>query len=123
MKSVQSVALFIAWLLRFFSPTRWLTSNCHLAGFLVGVDDDVIAVQDFAVENLQRQRILHQLLDRALQRTRAEVRVVALREQKIFGCVRQLERNLAIGEQAANVFQAQLDDLAPAAPCRAGGRR
>ena len=35
----------------------------HLAGLLVSVDDDVVAVQDFAVEDLQRQRILHQLLD------------------------------------------------------------
>ncbi len=31
----------------------------HLAGLLVGLDDDVIAMQDFAVEDLQRQRILH----------------------------------------------------------------
>ncbi len=93
-----------------FSPTRWLTSNCHLAGFLVGVDDDVIAVEDLAVEDLHRQRILHQLLDRALQRACAEVRVVALGEQQFFGCVGQLERNLAVGKQAANVFQAQIDD-------------
>ena len=38
----------------------------HLAGFLVGIDHDVIAVQNFAVENLQRQWILDQLLNRAL---------------------------------------------------------
>src|ERR1700734_3232367 len=30
----------------------------HLAGFLVGIDHDVIAVQNLAVKNLQRQRIL-----------------------------------------------------------------
>ena len=70
----------------------------------------MIAVQNFAVENLQRQRILNQLLDRALQRTRAKVRIVTLREQQIFGRIGQLQRNLAIGEQAANVFEAQLDD-------------
>ena len=34
-----------------------------------------------------------------------------MREQQLFGRVGQLERNLAIGQQAANVFQAQLDDL------------
>jgi hypothetical protein len=31
----------------------------HLAKAFVGVDDYVVAVQDFAIENLQRQRILH----------------------------------------------------------------
>ena len=45
-----------------FSPTRRLTSNVIFPG-LVGIDDDVIAVQNFAVENLKRQRILHQLLN------------------------------------------------------------
>ena len=58
-----------------------------------------------------RQRILHQLLDGALQRTRSEVRVVALREEQVFCRVGELERDLAIGQQAANVFEPQLDDL------------
>ena len=38
----------------------------HLGGFLVGIDHDVIAVQNFTVENLQRQRVLDQLLNRPL---------------------------------------------------------
>ena len=49
----------------------------HLAGLFVGVDDDVLAVQYFAVEYLDGERILHQLLDRALQWTRAEGWIVA----------------------------------------------
>ena len=67
LRSVRSVALFIAWLCRFFLADALADFELHLAGFLVGVDDHVIAVQDFAVENLQRQWILDQLLDRALQ--------------------------------------------------------
>ena len=35
----------------------------HLAGLLVGVDDEVVAVQHRAVEDLERQRVLHQLLE------------------------------------------------------------
>src|SRR5208337_2603383 len=94
----------------FFADAR---ADCerHLACLLVGVDYDVVAVEDFAVENLERQRILHQFLNRALQGARAEVRVVALGEQQVFGGVGQLERNFAVGEQAADVFQAQLDDV------------
>ena len=71
----------------------------------------MIAVQDFAIQNFQRQRILHQLLDRALQRTRAEVRVVAFGEEQFLGGVGELERNFALSQQAAYVFEAQFDDL------------
>ena len=50
-------------------------------------------------------------MDGALQGACAKVWVVALGEQKLFGCVGQFQRNLAVGQQAANVFQAQIDDL------------
>src|SRR4051812_22152007 len=83
----------------------------HLAGFLVGSDDQMIAVQHFSVENLQSERILYELLNRALQRTRAEVRVIALGEKQIFRRIRELERNFAIGEQAPHIFEPQFDDL------------
>src|ERR1700682_1902 len=86
--------------------SRWLSSRLcrhflaysladfedHLAGFLGGIHDYVIAVQHFAVEDLQRQRVLHQFLNRALERTRPEVRVKALCEEQLFGCIGQLER-------------------------------
>ena len=70
----------------------------------------MIAVQNFAVQNLERQRILNHLLDGALQWTSAIVWIVALRKQQVFGRIGQLQRDLAVGEQAANVFEAQLDD-------------
>lgn len=38
----------------------------HLSAFLIGVDDHMIAVQHFAVENLQSEWILHHLLNRPL---------------------------------------------------------
>src|SRR5579864_1341965 len=98
--------------------SRWLLLShpladfeLHLAGFFVSVDHDVIPVENFSIENLQGEGILNQLLDRPLQRTRAEVRIVPLREQQFFRAIGQFERDLALGEQATYVFQPQLDDL------------
>src|SRR5437899_750955 len=70
----------------------------------------MISVQDFTVENLQRQRILNELLDGTFQRTRTKVRIVALRQEQVFRCIGEFERDLAIGQQTANIFQPQLDD-------------
>jgi len=51
----------------------------HLSRFRI--DDDVVAVQHLTIENLQRERVLDQLLDCTLQRTRAEVGIEAFGEQ------------------------------------------
>jgi len=50
-------------------------------------------------------------LNGALQGTGSEVGVVTLREQQFFGGVGELDRDLAIGEQAAHILKAQLYDL------------
>src|SRR6266849_50137 len=83
----------------------------HLVGTLIRVHDHVVPVQHSAVQDLQRQGILHQLLDSPLQRTRAEIRVKALGEEQVFRGIGQLKRNLALGQQTAHIFQAQVDDL------------
>ena len=72
----MNLALCFRW---FFLPDALADRELHLAGLFVRVNDHVIAVQHLAVENLQCQRVLHELLDRPLQRTRSEVRIVALR--------------------------------------------
>ncbi len=59
------LALFSC-LLRYFFADAFADLELHLAGFLVGVDDDVIAMENFAVENFQGKRILHKLLNSAL---------------------------------------------------------
>ena len=71
----------------------------------------MIAVQHLAVQNLQRQRILHQLLDGPLQRTSAEVRIEAFGEQQILGGVGELDGNLALSQQAAHILETKLDDF------------
>src|SRR6266404_4338991 len=83
----------------------------HLPRFLIRVHHNMVAVQHRAVENFQRQRILHQLLNRPFQRTRSEVWIVAFGEEQLFRRVGELQRNFAIGQQAAQVFQPQVDDL------------
>src|SRR5262244_1612010 len=54
----------------------------HLAGFFVGVNDHMIAVQNFAVEDFERERILNQFLNGTFQRTCSEVGIVAFGEQQ-----------------------------------------
>ncbi len=68
---------------RFFFAHPLADLKGHLARAFIRVDDDVVAVQYFAVENLERQRILHQLLNGALQRTRSEVWIVAFGEEQL----------------------------------------
>src|SRR5437660_5966921 len=83
----------------------------HLAGALVGLNNNVVTVQYLAVENLQCKRILHQLLNGACQRASDEVRVKAFGEEQLFRCVGQLDGNLALGQQAAHIFETKLDNL------------
>lgn len=49
-RSVMPLAPCFGWLFFCFVAAYF---EGHLAGFLVGVDDYVVAVQDFAVQNLQ----------------------------------------------------------------------
>ena len=76
------------------------------------VDADRVAVAEVAFEQPQRERVLEQPLDRALQRTRAVGRVPARLDDRLLRGVRQLEREPALGEPLAQALELQLDDLA-----------
>src|SRR5215470_2345764 len=71
----------------------------------------MVTVEHIPVKNLERQRVLDKLLDRALQGTGTESRVVALVEEQFFGGVGQLDRDFAVGQETAKVFEAQIDNL------------
>src|SRR5207248_11401694 len=58
-----------------------------------GIHHDVITMQYFAIEDFQRQRILNQLLDRALQRSRAKRRIETFSEQQLTRWIRKLYRS------------------------------
>ena len=94
-----------------FLPYPLADLEGHLARFLVGVDDHVVTVQNLAVQDFHRQRILHQLLDGALQRTCSKVWIVAFGEEQLFCGVGQLQRNLAVGEQTAQILETLVYNL------------
>src|SRR5580704_10296398 len=83
----------------------------ELLGLEVRIDLHVVAMQHFAIEDLQRQRILYQLLDGPLERTRAVVHVVTLGKDQLLRRRSNVQCDLAVGQQSAKVFQPQVHDL------------
>src|SRR5438270_11986700 len=77
----------------------------HLASRFVGVDNYMVTVQHFPIQDLQSQRVLHQLLNCTLQGPRSEVRIVAFGEQELARGIGEFQRNLALSEQPPQVFQ------------------
>ena len=63
----------------------------------VGVQRHVVAVQHGAVEDLHRQRVLHQALDGALERARSVGAVVAGLEDRRARRVGEFKRDVAVG--------------------------
>src|ERR1035441_10600228 len=74
---------------------------------LRGVDEDVVAVADCAVEDLCGERVLHQALDGALQWPRSVGAVVAGFEDGLARGSRQLDGDLAVGQQLLQVREAK----------------
>src|SRR5688572_7541322 len=77
----------------------------------VDADDDVISLREPSLEHSHRQRILEQALDRPLQRTCTERRIVALRRQYFPGSGCQLQTQLPVGEQLLQASQLEIDDV------------
>ena len=63
-----------------------------------------------AFQDLQRQRIGQQLLNRPFQRPRAKRRIIAFAEQRLPGGRSQLQRDLALGQIFAQRLQLDVDD-------------
>src|SRR5688572_20235353 len=74
------------------------------------IRDDVLARLDAAFEDLQRQRIRKQLLNRALQRPRAKRRIVALAEERFPRSRRKLQRDLAVHQVPPQRFELNIDN-------------
>jgi hypothetical protein len=74
------------------------------------VDLHCRAIRDFAAEQLFGQRILQVALDRALERPRAVDRIVADPAEPALGGIAELERDLAVLEQALHPPDLDLDD-------------
>src|SRR5450631_1322324 len=75
------------------------------------VDCDLVAVADAAIEDLSGERILDQALDGALERTGSVGAIVAGFEDGLARGRRQVDGDLAIGQQLLQVSEAEIDDV------------
>src|SRR5213594_21094 len=75
-----------------------------------GGDDDGVAIAEASLEHGEGEGVLNQLLDRPLERTSTEGRVVALLGEHALRVRRHVECDLALGEQALEALQLQVDD-------------
>src|SRR5205823_3939581 len=80
------------------------------------VDLDLVAPRELADQDLLRQRILDVLLDRALQRARAEVLVIAVVHEETRGRGRQPERELLVAQALLDLAQQDRHDLGDVLP-------
>src|SRR5689334_10916140 len=98
------------------TPTRCtrIESALHELEALVAFDvaTDGRSIHVAAVEDLLGERILHRLHDGALQRTRAERRLVADVDEAHLRRFRELEAELAIGDELLEAPQLDVDDAA-----------
>src|SRR5262249_30270764 len=101
-------------------PLRSLLSRAHrlLCWFArelqrslpVRTDDDRIAVHELALEDGHGERVLNESLDRPLEGTCPEGRVVPFLGQHALRLWRHLERDLSLGEQLLETRELQIDD-------------
>ena len=102
-----------------------LRRRCNLAvelqSLLAGADHDLLAVLDAAGEDHFRQRILHRLLDHALERPRAVGRIPAFFGQPIARRGLELDGDLAILQKPRQALHLDVDDAAPCPTSAAGG--
>ena len=64
--------------------------------FSIRINRKRVAGNHFAVEQLHGERVLDEPLDRALQRPRPELRIVALAEEKVVSFIRQGESRFCV---------------------------
>src|SRR5437870_586534 len=102
-------------------PTSLDTSGCHWLfrrhafephrfALAVAIHQDVIARQNLAFEDLQRQRILNETLNRAPQRPRAVSRVVAFAQENFLCRSSEFQCDVAFGEKRFDALKEQVDD-------------
>ena len=77
----------------------------------IGFDCHVVAVQHFAIEDLDSERILHEFLQRAFERARAIRAVVAREQELVLRALGHLKRDAAVREQVLHIFKPQADDV------------
>src|SRR5688572_23620833 len=77
----------------------------------IALHDDVISLGKSPLQDGKCQRILQQTLDRPLERTRPESRIVSLGGEHLARLRRELERELSVSEKLLELLELQLDDV------------
>src|SRR6476469_9103274 len=124
MVSTIGVVVTLSWPRRAAGPARrraTAASNgpkrCISTGRRVGapaaggrdVDFDLVAAAELAHQDLLAERILHELLDRPLERTRPVVLVVPLLHQELEGALGELD---LVAQPPLHLLEEDGDDLA-----------
>ena len=92
-------------------PPRAQYWVCTVEAMPEGMGADFVAIDEFAIQKLAGQRILQLLLDRALQRSCAEGRVVALVHDLLPGGIREFDLYVAVIQTLSQVIQLNIDNL------------
>src|SRR5205814_5742513 len=88
-----------------------LTLSLQLQGFAFGGNLDRVARLEFPLEQSEGQRIEESFLNGSLQRPRAELRVIAVARQELFGGLVQVEGQLLLRQALLQAFELNLHDL------------
>src|SRR5882672_587017 len=91
-------------------PLR-LSGEIQLAARLEDIDENGLAVTDFAFQDAASERRFDLALDRAFERARAVIRVVARADQMRARGVGQLQFDVAFGQALSQPVELYLDDL------------
>src|SRR5258707_15487072 len=96
------------------SGRRWLfrrhAFEPHRFALAIAIHQNVIARQNLAFEDLQRQRILNHALNSAPQRPRAVSRVVAFAQENFLCRSSKFQRDVAFGEKRFDALEKQADN-------------
>src|SRR5688572_21054799 len=97
----------------FFSGLRGAAQNPEVELFAIGreIHFDLVALRELGEEDLLRERILDELLDRPLQRPCTEFLIIAVLHQELGGGLSQLERELLVTQALLNILEEDRHDL------------
>src|SRR5688572_17869840 len=79
--------------------------------FTITLNDDDVAFIELALEHFHREWVLHQSLNRALERASTKSRVVTLRRNEIFCVLSELEKDLLVFQPTTHSLELKLDDV------------
>src|SRR5882724_2694413 len=84
--------------------------EAHPVFLTVAIDDDVVAGEDFPLQDFHRQRVLDQALNGATQRTRTVGRIIAFTKDQFLRRGSEHQSDFALFEQLVHALEEQIND-------------